>query len=226
MNLEKLVVTPSDTRVYLWRTAGAGRDRRRPALIVVDPAMAAPYGRSLGKGQIAFDAVPLWIQTATGVQGYADDLANPPGVVAYDVMGPSLHDYHGPWTLVVPTRGGSVTFRFTVGGAPPATTTPAPGATTPPAVTGTPLAGAAIIPSATTTPTAGAISTPVLLPVAGTPAVMPSGTPHTGGGSAPTAPGTPTGKSMIQTTTTPATTSIPLSTATSVLTPGPTATLP
>lgn len=99
VTLERIVVTPTGTRLYLRRTAEVGKEVGRPRLTTA----AGTY-----------EGVPVSIRTAKSTQPYFNNITNPPGVVEYFMTGPPLFNDHGAWTLVVPTRHGSVTFHVTV----------------------------------------------------------------------------------------------------------------
>lgn len=107
VTLERVVVTPTDTQVFLRRGATIGKDVLRPQLTIGSDGgtAAAP----------TYEAVPISVQTATGTFRYYNNVKNPAGLVEYDlVRAPSLYDDHSQWTLVVPVGSQSVTFRFTV----------------------------------------------------------------------------------------------------------------
>ncbi len=175
VTLDRVVVTPTDTRVYLWREAGRSRFDEQPRLTVAlgtnaTPTTDDPFSRA-ASATYAGTLIPDPIQDTTAITGtpphtYRDTTQNPAGIVEYNFLrAPSLYDYHGPWTLVVPMRAGPVTFHFTVGDAPAADTpTPAPDGPTP--VPDTPAAVTSPMPSA----------------VAGTPSAAPvTDTVQTGG---------------------------------------------
>lgn len=94
--LERVVVTPSDVHLYLRRAAATELDVARPQLKTTTGT---------------YDAVPISIQTSTGVHLYFSNFKNPAGVVEYDAIeAPSLYGDHKPWTLSVPTGHGRAVF--------------------------------------------------------------------------------------------------------------------
>jgi hypothetical protein len=160
--LDRVVVTPADTRVYVWREAGSNTRDLPPRLTValgtgVTPttddslshAIAATYtgtfipapsqDTAAVPGTPPPDAMPGTPppDAMPGTPPPARDIVqNPEGIVEYNfIRAPSLYGYHGPWTLTVPTRNGAVTFHFTVGDTPSAPDTPSMGASPTPSGT-------------------------------------------------------------------------------------------
>lgn len=137
MTLDRVVVTPTDTRVYLWREAGRSRFGEPPRLTVAlgtnaTPTTDDPFSRA-ASATYQGTLIPDPLQDTAAITGtpphaYRDTTRNPAGDVEYNFLrAPSLYNYHGPWTLVVPTGRGAVTFQFTVGDTPIAMNTPSMG---------------------------------------------------------------------------------------------------
>jgi len=187
--LDRVVVTPADTRVYLWREAGSNKLDLPPRLTValgtgVTPttddslshAIAATYtgtfipapsqDTAAVPGTPPPDAMPGTPppDAMPGTPPPARDIVqNPEGIVEYNfIRAPSLYGYHGPWTLTVPTRNGAVTFHFTVGDTPSAPDAPATSAPD------APLPGVAPTPGDAATAFPDTLSTPAATTTAGT----------------------------------------------------------
>ncbi len=169
--LDRVVVTPTDTRVYLWRVAGRRRYAEQPQLSVASGPETGSITSSTGAPpQATYEgiAIPDPNHDASGrTSTDTKTTRDPAGIVEYDFLrAPFLYDYHGPWTLVVPTQGGSVTFHFTVGDAPtatgtlPAGTAAVPNATAPPVT----IIADTTIPTSVETPTSASVPTSNLTP--------------------------------------------------------------